>query len=165
MLLRITSRLEAHAACEEGVTHLISIQNPDANLAGLCPDTIAPDNHLVLLFEDVDDPEFPDGPTEEHLQTLFAWLRALDPNELRGLLVHCDAGVSRSTATAWLALLLLEPETPAADHLERVAQCSGREFCWPSNLVTALADRILNRDDSLVDILLTWKNSQQEREA
>ena len=55
MLLRITSRWAAHSACDDEVSHLISIQNPDANLDDLRPESIVSENHLVLLFEDIDD--------------------------------------------------------------------------------------------------------------
>ena len=161
MILRVTSRWKAHAACDHNISHLISIQNPDADLGGLRPASIPPENHLLLLFEDVSEPLHPRGPKEIHLHQLFNWVQAVDRDELRGLVVHCDAGVSRSTASAWLTLVLLEPEVSPQELLERVETCTGSGYCFPSGLMVAIADDLLECEGKLVEALAIWKAEQR----
>ena len=103
---------------------------------------------LVLQFHDIDmtmldyvEPEL------EHVQEALAFAREID----RPLLVHCRAGVSRSTAIA-LAI--------AAD---RLGAGNERQACewllWaypqaqPNKLVVFLADQVLGRGQALIKAL------------
>ena len=53
-------------------------------------------DHKVVTFDDVSNPSWGDAPTHEHVRDMVAWGHGRE-----NLLVHCHAGISRSTATAW----------------------------------------------------------------
>ena len=54
-------------------------------------------DHLVVSFDDVEDSEWGyQPPTFEQVRKMVEWGRGRE-----NLLVHCHAGISRSTATAW----------------------------------------------------------------
>jgi predicted protein tyrosine phosphatase/5'-deoxynucleotidase YfbR-like HD superfamily hydrolase len=71
-------------------------------------DSITADRHLVLGMDDI--PEPADGyiaPGENHVATLIAFARAWDRSA--PLVVHCYAGISRSTAGAFVTACALNP--------------------------------------------------------
>ena len=63
------------------------------------------------------------------------------------LLVHCRAGVSRSTAAA-LILLQVHPEWPASAALHAVAAIRPR--AWPNLLILEFGDALLGRNGEIV---------------
>lgn len=125
-------------------SHLISLASPghvDAPLAR------APSHRLYLRFNDIAEPR--EGlvpPTEADVAALLAF--AEDWSGARPLLIHCWAGVSRSTAAAYaVACGRSEPgrEQDWAERLRAVAPAA-----TPNPLIVALADRQLNRDGAMV---------------
>jgi predicted protein tyrosine phosphatase len=102
-------------------------------------------DHLRLLVDDVDRPEAGFvAPARAHLEQLIAFLRASPPRA--SLVIHCLAGVSRSTAAALVALALDAPgrEREAAESLRRAAP-----FACPNRLIVRLADDALARKGAL----------------
>src|SRR3984893_2176490 len=88
--------------CAAGVTHVLSILDPDT------PDppafaAFAPHRRLALRFHDIIE-LIPDGlpPSRDDVARLLAFGRELGEPAGNHLLVHCHAGVSRSTAAAAL---------------------------------------------------------------
>lgn len=53
-------------------------------------------DHKIVTFDDVVTPDWGDAPTFEHVREMIGWGHGRE-----NLLVHCHAGISRSTATAW----------------------------------------------------------------
>ena len=75
------------------------------------PSDIAADRHLFIGVSDIVEPM--DGhihPAEEHVQHLLDFAAAWDRRE--PVIVHCYAGVSRSTAAAFIIACALAPERP-----------------------------------------------------
>src|SRR6266571_8045315 len=64
------------------------------------------------------------------------------------LLVHCRAGVSRSTAAAALILMQANPEWPASAALDAVAAIRPR--AWPNLLILEFGDALLGRNGEIV---------------
>ena len=100
--------------CSAAVTHVLSILDPD------CPDPeafaeFAPHRRLALRFHDIIEPS-PDrlAPTREDVERLLAFGGELSMAARSHLLVHCHAGVSRSTAAATLILAQAQPDRPAS---------------------------------------------------
>ncbi len=132
-----------------GVTHLLSILDPDY------PDPLdgyPPLERLVLRFHDVVKP----GPTtiapaREHVEALLAFGRDLPGGDPSHLLVHCHAGVSRSTA-AMAALLLQAHPNADEDALFRHISLIRRQ-AWPNSIIIGHADDLLGRDGRLVKAL------------
>jgi predicted protein tyrosine phosphatase len=111
------------------------------------PRSVAPDNHLILSMDDITVPM--DGytiPCDEHVSALIAFVRSWD--RTKPLVVHCYAGISRSTAGAYVAACALNPgrnEWAIARELRRVSPTA-----TPNSRLVALADRILRRDGRMV---------------
>src|SRR5258708_23521005 len=73
------------------------------------PQSVLPANHLKVQMDDIS--EEIDGfvaPTEAHIEQVLNFVRGWD----RGapLVVHCYAGISRSTASAFAAACALNPD-------------------------------------------------------
>ena len=72
------------------------------------PESIAAANHLVLGMDDIAVPM--DGyvlPCDDHVGRLIGFVRGWDRTS--PLVVHCFAGISRSTAGAYVAACALNP--------------------------------------------------------
>src|SRR4029077_6850743 len=64
------------------------------------------------------------------------------------LLIHCHAGVSRSTAAAALILAQAWPERPARDMFDVVSNLRPRS--WPNLRILELGDALLGRDGEII---------------
>ena len=122
--------LEFHA--DRQVSHVLSILDPDQAE----PEAFgAYGEHarLELKFHDIieETPGFK-APQPEHVAQMLEFGRDIlhDPENMRHLLVHCHAGISRSTASMSLLLAQAQPQLPAADVLAQVLQI--RDKAWPN---------------------------------
>jgi predicted protein tyrosine phosphatase len=85
-------------------------------------------------------------PAEEHVTRLIEFVRGWD--RARPLVVHCFAGISRSTAGAYVAACALNPrrdEFAIARELRRASATAS-----PNIRIVSLADRTLGRDGRMV---------------
>jgi predicted protein tyrosine phosphatase len=138
--------LDEHSAA--GVTHVLSILDPD------WPDpesfaAFAPHRRLALRFHDIIEPapgRYP--PAREDVERLLAFGRELGEPAGSHLLVHCHAGVSRSTAAATLILAQAHPDRPAEEVLDAVARIRPR--AWPNLRILEFGDALLGRDGEIV---------------
>jgi len=152
--------LATHA--QSSVTHVLSILDPAE------PDPAAfadfpPHERLTLRFDDVIAP-LPDcvPPAPGHIEQLLAFGRTIGAAGLPTLLIHCHAGVSRSTASAAALLLQAFPEAePDAifDHIGRV-----RPQAWPNSRMVALADAALGRGGAASKALQRFHGRRLARE-
>jgi predicted protein tyrosine phosphatase len=134
---------ELGSHCEAGVTHVLSILDPD------CPDPpdfedYAPHRRIALRFHDIIDP-MPGRilPTRDDVIRLLAFGRELSEADACHLLVHCHAGVSRSTAATALILAQARPERPAREVLGAVSRIRPR--AWPNLRILEFGDDLLGR--------------------
>ena len=103
---------------------------------------------LVALA--VDDISMPmDGytlPAEEHVERLIAFAGAWD----RGapMVVHCFAGISRSSAAAYVAACALNPQREEADIAWALRRAS--RTAQPNTRIVSVADRLLKRDGRMI---------------
>ncbi|MBO6508338.1 MAG: tyrosine protein phosphatase, partial [Roseibium sp.] len=73
------------------------------------PSGVLPDRHLFLAFNDIVDPVAGLVPaSEEHVDRFLAFIETWDRQE--PLVIHCWAGISRSTAGAYVAACALNPD-------------------------------------------------------
>lgn len=138
------SKLDATvAAC--GASHLVSLINVAARVER--PAGIAESRHLFLGMSDISQPM--DGHVlagRDHVERLLAFVRAWD--RAAPLVIHCWAGISRSTAAAYITACALAPgrdEGEAADAL-RLASPSAT----PNARLVALADATLGRGGRMI---------------
>lgn len=67
------------------------------------------------------------------------------------ILVHCNRGVSRSTAAAYVVLCMREPQTSEAALMARLRKAA--PHADPCPMIVNAADEILGRDGRMVDAL------------
>ena len=121
-------------------SHLMSLLTPEMMIE--TPGGISRDNHLRLALNDIARPE--DGltkPETEHVQRLIGFLQRWPQDA--PLLIHCWAGISRSTAAAFIALCLFNPEDKEVA-LAKILRFHAPEAS-PNPLLVAHADAILGR--------------------
>jgi len=132
------------------VTHVLSILDPDhpdpADFAGY-----APHRRLTLRFDDIIDPT-PGmlSPEREHIEQLLSFgegLATAGGDPLSHLLVHCHAGISRSTASMTILLAEAWPDREADELFTHVREI--RPQAWPNSRMIALADELLGRGGAL----------------
>jgi predicted protein tyrosine phosphatase len=100
------------------------------------------DRHLKLCFHDVHVPADGDVVASvEHARALVAFLREWQRE--RALLVHCRAGVGRSTATAFIAACALNPRADEYAIARRLRRASTN--ARPNENWVGVADRVLKR--------------------
>jgi predicted protein tyrosine phosphatase len=136
--------------CEGGASHVLSILDP-AWPVPVAFGAYGEHARLELRFHDViDDVPGTVPPNEEHVIRLLAFGRSLAaerPGDVR-LLVHCHAGVSRSTAAMALILAQALPQVPALQVLGEVIRI--RPQAWPNLRIMEIADALLARDGDLI---------------
>jgi predicted protein tyrosine phosphatase len=131
-----------------GARHVISLLGTEDNLVR--PPGITPGNHLWLQLHDISEPR--DGhvhPVGEHVEQLIGFVKRWE--RASPLVIHCYAGVSRSTAAAYVAVCTLNPggsEASIATALRRASPTA-----TPNMRIVALADHMLGRDGRMVDAI------------
>lgn len=111
------------------------------------PDTIDPANHLILGMDDIVEPiEGYTHPGEEHVARLIEFVQGWDRKA--PMVIHCYAGISRSTAGAFVAACTLNPQRSEA----RIAQAirDGSATATPNARIVAIADRMLGREGRMI---------------
>lgn len=111
------------------------------------PTHIAPENHLVLAVDDITMPT--DGytaPAHEHVQRLIDFVGAWDRSS--PMVIHCFAGISRSTAGAYVAACALNPQRDEMQIAWDIRRAS--RTAQPNSRIVSIADRLLKRDGRMV---------------
>ncbi|MET0745911.1 MAG: protein tyrosine phosphatase [Microvirga sp.] len=112
------------------------------------PEAILPEHHLVLGLSDIVSPL--DGhvlPATEHVEALLAFARSW-PRE-RPVVIHCWAGISRSTAAAFIIACALAPNRSEAEIALSLRAAS--PSATPNPLLVSLADDLLGRDSRMAN--------------
>jgi len=129
-------------------SHLISLLDPDHIGTIATPGDLSTERHLRLGVSDICDPiEGLVMPEEQHVLQILAFGR--DWDETSPMLVHCWAGVSRSTATAFILACERNPETPETEIAWRMRRSAGH--ACPNRRIVWLADDLLGRGGRMVD--------------
>lgn len=123
--------------------HVVSLLGHDAQPPAF---DLPQERRLHLRFNDIAEPkEGLVAPDAAHVAALLAFFGTWDRRSL--LLIHCWAGVSRSTAAAFVAASLREgpgSEQALAQRLRAAAP-----FATPNPLVVSLADDALGRGGAM----------------
>ncbi len=130
---------------EVEATHLVTVLNPEMDMER--PKRIAPERHLRLNLNDIAGtlPGFKLA-SEQQVQQLIDFVHAWDRET--PMVVHCWAGVSRSTASAYIAACCLRPDMSEIDLAKALREASPR--ATPNSHLIALADDLLGRDGRMV---------------
>ncbi len=153
--------LAGHA--DRQVSHVLSILDPDQ------PEPEAFGGYgeharLELKFHDViqEMPGF-EAPQVEHVEKMLAFGQDLlrDPEPARHLLVHCHAGISRSTAAMTLLLAQAQPGLGADEVLAQVVHI--REKAWPNLRILSMGAELLGRQGEFIEAAGAVYRLQLER--
>ncbi|MBV8777606.1 MAG: protein-tyrosine-phosphatase [Alphaproteobacteria bacterium] len=139
--------LAAHGAA--GVTHVLSILDPG------WPDpealaAFAPHRRVALRFDDVI-ANYPRAvaPTPEDVATLLEFgLEVNEAGDAAHLLIHCHAGISRSTSAAALLWAQGEPSRSPTDIFAEIGR--RRPRAWPNLLLLEYGEAALGRAGEIV---------------
>lgn len=139
---------ELSALRDRGVTHMLSLLDP----GWPSPEAyqlFGEHRRLDLRFHDIVDP-VPGWRPPEHadIEELLAFGRELGP-EAAHLLVHCQMGISRSSAAMLLLLAQERPDRPATEALAEVVRI--RPHAWPNLRMVEIGDALLDRNGALVE--------------
>lgn len=131
-----------------GASHVLTVM---ANVEQVArPVSVLPANHLKVSMDDIT--EEMDGfvaPSEGHIEQVLNFVRSWD----RGapLVVHCYAGISRSTASAFAAVCALNPHRDEIEIARKIRAAS--PIASPNRLIVGLADRALGREGRMLRAL------------
>jgi predicted protein tyrosine phosphatase len=114
---------------------------------------------LTLRFDDVVVPERgATMPNRSDVRRLLAFDKGASHDQR--LLIHCTAGISRSTAAL---VSLLAARHPDLEDEIFWALRQIRPQAWPNSLIVALADDLLGRDGTLTEALRRYYEASLER--
>jgi predicted protein tyrosine phosphatase len=145
-MIHICSLARLHQVVENsGAGHIVTLLKQTDRV--LRPECIPAENHLILGMDDIADPM--DGyvvPCEEHVAQLIDFARGW--NRAKPMVVHCYAGISRSTAGAYVAACALDPsrnELALARELRRLSHTAS-----PNRRIVSIADAMLGRQGRMI---------------
>ena len=148
-MIHVCSLARLHdTVAETGARHIITLLR-DVELVQR-PAAIVEGNHLILSMDDIGEPT--EGrvlPCEEHVSRLISFVRGWD--RAAPMVVHCYAGISRSTAGAFVTACALNPsrrELGIAQEIRRSSQTA-----WPNRRIVSIADDVLGRNGRMVDAI------------
>ena len=131
-----------------GASHVLTVM---ANVDQVQrPESVLPANHLKISMDDIT--EQMDGfvaPSDSHIEQVLNFVRGWDRSA--PLVVHCYAGISRSTASAFAAVCMLNPHRDEISIARQIRAAS--PIASPNRLIVSLADRALGRDGRMLRAL------------
>jgi len=134
----------------KGWSHVVSIWDKRYLGDETCRDLImnvAPTaDHLFSFFEDTNDSSHPDAPRLRDVKRILAFTSELSARAK--VLVHCRAGVSRSTAIAYA--ILCQHSVPGMETANLMHVESLRAVVYPNRLIIELADKVLKRNGGML---------------
>ena len=142
---------ELEALLEKPFTHIVSIWDPEWVERGgvetqlrkrLRQETLL---HLAYFHDTSTEEPGRTAPVEDDLRRILAFAAQLEPGA--EILVHCWAGISRSTAVAYA--ILCQAAGPGRETECIDAVVAARPQAFPNALIVRLADKILNRQGAM----------------
>jgi len=133
---------------ETGATRLVSLLNIEIMIE--TPGLIKPDNHLRLTMSDINEPMA--GrilPEREHIEQLIAF--AANWDRTSPMLIHCLAGISRSTAATFITLCALNPGQTEKHIAQTMRNAS--PTAQPNRLLIELGDGLLKRNGKMIEAI------------
>lgn len=131
-----------------GASHVLTVM---ANVDQVQrPASVLPANHLKVSMDDIT--EQMDGfvaPNETHIERVLTFVRSWDRRA--PMVVHCYAGISRSTASAFATVCALNPHRDEMAIARLIRDAS--PIAAPNRLIVSLADKALGREGRMLRAL------------
>lgn len=149
--------LPQHASV--GVSHVLSIIDTHEPRPDALDDYLEID-HLLLRFDDVV-AEYPgfEACTPEHIRQVLEFGERAHAVRDSHVLIHCHAGVSRSTAAA---AILMAQHAPGQEEAAFLRLLELRKHGWPNTRMIEFADRLLKREGALLNGLVVYRRALLE---
>ena len=131
-----------------GASHVLTVM---ANVDQVQrPASVLAVNHLKVSMDDIT--ESIDGfvtPSDQHIEKVLNFVRGWDRSA--PMVVHCYAGISRSTASAFAAACMLNPHRDEISIARQIRAAS--PIAQPNRLIVSLADKALGREGRMLRAL------------
>ncbi|MGB7126642.1 MAG: protein tyrosine phosphatase [Methylovirgula sp.] len=138
----------ADVAKATGARTLVTLINREIEVAR--PATIPPTRHLLVGISDITaEMEGQVLAGEEHVASLLDFVRLWDREA--PLLIHCFAGISRSTAAAYVSACALSPQLCEDELAQRLRHAS--PTATPNARLVALGDKMLGRTGRMIEAI------------
>ncbi|HZP76646.1 MAG TPA: protein-tyrosine phosphatase family protein [Pseudolabrys sp.] len=145
-MIHVCSLARLHQTVDDtGARHVVTLLRDPEIVAR--PKSIAPENHLILHIDDIAMPiEGYTVPEDTHVRELLAFVHNWD--RAAPMVVHCYAGISRSTAGAFVTACALNPARDELDIAWDIRRAS--RTAKPNVRIVSLADTLLGRNGRMV---------------
>lgn len=142
-------------------THLVRLVDPALPEAQLALPAAVAAETLLLRLKDTTHAD-PLGPRHDHVADILDFIdRMLSAVRAVRCYVHCHAGVSRSTATAYLTLACRHGAGNEAAAFAELIRLT--EKPWPNRSIVAHADALLARGGRLLAPLDAYRDAHPRR--
>lgn len=145
-MIHVCSLARLHGTVEEtGARHIVTLLRVIDRVQR--PSSITTENHLILGMDDIVDPA--DGltqPCEEHVTKLIGFVQGWDRKA--PMVIHCWAGISRSTAGAFVTACALNPNRDEAAIARAIRDASATAM--PNKRIVTIADQLLGRGGRMI---------------
>jgi predicted protein tyrosine phosphatase len=145
-MIHVCSLARLHPTVETtGARHIVTLINDETKVVR--PECVAVEDHLFLGMHDiVTEMDGFRAPAEQHVRDLIAFVQRWPRRA--PLVVHCWAGISRSSAAAYIAACTLNPRRDEAAIARAIREASATAM--PNARLVTLADRILGREGRMI---------------
>jgi predicted protein tyrosine phosphatase len=145
-MIHVCSLARLYATVDEtGARHVVTLLRLTDRVQR--PSHIAPENHLVLAIDDIAAPmEGFTAPATEHVERLIEFVGTWD--RAAPMVVHCYAGISRSTAGAFVTACALNPNRDELQIAQAIRRAS--RTAQPNARIVSIADRMLKREGRMM---------------
>ncbi len=131
-----------------GAGHILTVMGNVSKV--MRPPSVREENHLMISMDDITEPaEGFVAPSSEHIDRALAFVRRWD--RTTPLVIHCYAGISRSTASAFMAACALNPHRDELSIARQIRLAS--PSAYPNRLIVTLADHALGREGRMIRAL------------
>lgn len=142
--------------CSAGVSHVLSIIDTHEPRPPAL-DSFSRIDHELIRFDDVV-AEYPgfEACTPAHIVKVLEFGERVHARSGSHVLVHCHAGISRSTAAA--AILMCQ-HAPGQEEIAFLKLLGMRKHGWPNTRMVEFADTLLERNGALLRGLLAYRRA------
>ncbi len=146
-MIHVCSLARLHRTVEDTAARHVVTLIRDVDLVTR-PSGVEEKNHLIINVDDIVAPI--DGqthPSDEHVERLIDFAQQWDRRA--PMVIHCFAGISRSTAGAFTVACALNPEREEHTIAQAIRRASAT--ATPNALIVAIADRALGRNGRMIN--------------
>ncbi|MDI1285835.1 MAG: protein-tyrosine-phosphatase [Reyranella sp.] len=142
--------------CSTGVSHVLSIIDTHEPRPAALDDFFEID-HELIRFDDIV-AEYPgfEACTPAHIAKVLEFGERVYAHPQGHVLVHCHAGISRSTAAA---AILMAQHAPGQEEAAFLKLLGMRKHGWPNTRMVEFADELLKRDGAMLRGLVAYRRA------